>query len=419
MARVTQVPWRRVAAALPAVALLGAGVALAATGGSPTTTIVADSSPLVTVPDTALHQLGAPVLPPLPELPAPQEAAATEVVGTRGLPSSMSVNGIPAAALAAYRRAAQLVDAADPQCRVDWALIGAIGKVESDHGRYGGNGLDRDGTVRPGILGIALDGRNDTAVIRDSDGGRLDRDGTWDRAVGPMQFIPATWRTVGVDANNDGVKDPQNLYDAATATAVYLCSGPGDLSTADGARSAVLRYNHSDAYADEVLAIAEGYRNGFTVVPATDLTADQRNGSPYLPSGDAGTMREYDPVRAAQPSAKPAAPAAGKPGNGKGTGGGTKAGTSTPGKGAGTPTPTATSSPTGGTLPGVVTGIVGGVVGGLGGSTPTPTTPRPSTPTPSTTPVLPLQVLPVNGTCPDGYRAQLSPLGITVLCLRS
>ena len=93
-------------------------------------------------------------------------------------------------------------------------------------------------------------------------------------------------------------------HDAATATAVYLCSGPGDLSTdSEGARSAVLRYNHSDAYADQVLALAEGYRGGYTVVPASDLTDAQRTGSPYLPSGDAGTMREYDPVKASQPAA--------------------------------------------------------------------------------------------------------------------
>jgi membrane-bound lytic murein transglycosylase B len=424
MTRVTQVPWRRVAAALPAVALVGTGAALATTGGHSPTTIVADSRPLVTVPDTALHRLEAPVLPPLPELPAPTEAEPTHLFAPSGQPASMSVNGIPAAAHAAYRRAARLVDAADPQCRVDWALVAAIGKVESDHGRYGGNGLDRDGTVRPGIFGIPLDGRNNTAVIADSDGGSLDRDGTWDRAVGPMQFIPGTWRTVGVDANGDGVKDPQNLDDAATAAAVYLCSGPGDLSTPAGARSAVLRYNHSDAYADQVLAIAEGYRNGYTVVPASHLTDAQRTGSPYLPSGDSGTMREDGPVSAAQPAGKPSRPAAqpgkggssdtassGSGGSGTGSGSGSESGSDTP-----SPTPSPTS---GVRLTDTVDGVVDGVVGGLAGGPATPSVPAPAPATPSTTPspALPLEVLPVDGRCPEGYDPELE-LGIPVLCVR-
>jgi hypothetical protein len=331
----------------------------------------------------------------------------------------MSVDGIPDAALAAYRRAAQVVDAADAQCRIDWALVAAIGKVESDHGRYGGNGIDRDGTVRPGIYGIPLDGRHGTASIRDSDGGALDRDRSWDRAVGPMQFIPGTWRVVGVDANRDGTKDPQNLDDAATATAVYLCSGPGDLSTTPGARAAVLRYNHSDAYADRVLSIAEGYRHGYTVVPAGGLTAAQRTGTPYLPSGDSPTMQGYDPVRAARPAPTPAKAASGPARGGSGGRGGS-AGTSSGSSGSGpattTPSPTPTTT-SGGGLTGAVTGVVGGVVGGLTGTpkpTPSTTTPAPSTTTPQ---VLPVQVLPVNGRCPTGYDAVLE-LGVPVLCVR-
>ena len=301
-----RLPWRTAAGAVPAIVLVASGIALAATGGNPSTDIVADSSPLVTVPDTALNHLDAPVLPALPELPAPSEAEPTPLYQPAGLPSSMSANGIPAAALDAYRRAATIVDAADAECKIDWALIAAIGKVESNHGRYGGNGIDRDGTVRPGIYGIPLNGSNNTATIRDTDGGAYDRDLTWDRAVGPMQFIPGTWRVVGVDANGDGRKDPQNMADAATATAVYLCSGPGDLSTDSGARSAVLRYNHSEAYADQVLALAAGYRGGYTVVPGSDLSDSQRTGSPYLPSGEPRPMASYDPVKASQPAAKPA-----------------------------------------------------------------------------------------------------------------
>ena len=412
MNRTTGLPWRRIAAALPAVALVGAGAALAATGGAPLTDVVADSRPLVTVPPTPLQHLDVPELPPLPELPAPPEQQPTPAYGG-GVPASMSANGIPAAALEAYRRAAQLVDAADPECRVDWALVAAIGKVESNHGRYGGNGIDTDGTVRPGIFGIPLNGTNNTARVPDSDGGVLDRDTSWDRAVGPMQFIPGTWRVVGVDANGDGRKDPQNIDDAATATAVYLCSGPGDLSTDSGARSAVLRYNQSDAYADQVLAIARGYRSGYTVEPASALTPAQRNGTPYLPSGDPQTMAHYDPALAAEPAPQPATkPAAKDPEAGGKTGTGS------------TPTPQTTTGTTPGSTGGGVgdtlTGVAGGVVGGLTGSTPTPTpssTPAPSpTPTPSSTTALPLTVAPVNGKCPEGYDPVLNLLGLLTAC---
>ena len=410
--------WRRIGAALPAVALVGVGVVLATTGGDAPTDTVADSRPLVRVPATPLQNLDVPALPPLPELPAPPEQQPTPELGAGAVPASMSANGIPAAALEAYRRAAQLVDAADPGCHVDWALIAAIGKVESNHGRYGGNGIDTDGTVRPGIFGVPLDGANGTAVVHDSDGGVLDRDRAWDRAVGPMQFIPGTWRVVGVDANGDGRTDPQNIDDAATATAVYLCSGPGDLSTEGDARSAVLRYNQSDAYADQVLAIAEGYRSGYTVDPASALTSSQRNGSPYLPSGQPQTMAHRDPARAAQPAAEPADQLGTATG---GTSGGTDGGTPTSAPTAG-PTPGSTSgSGSGGSggVVGTVTGVVGGVVGGLTGSTPTPTpsSPAPSpTPTPSTSTALPLTVAPVNGKCPDGYDPVLSLLGIITAC---
>jgi transglycosylase-like protein with SLT domain len=409
MTRTMRLPWRTAAGAVPAIVLVASGIALAATGGNPSTDIVADSSPLVTVPDTALERLDAPELPPLPELPAPSEAEPTPLYQPAGLPSSMSANGIPAAALDAYQRAATIVDAADAECRIDWALVAAIGKVESNHGRYGGNGIDRDGTVRPGIYGIPLNGSNNTATIRDTDGGAYDRDLTWDRAVGPMQFIPGTWRVVGVDANGDGRKDPQNIADAATATAVYLCSGPGDLSTDSGARSAVLRYNHSDAYADQVLAIAAGYRGGYTVVPGSDLSDSQRTGAPYLPSGEPRPMTSYDPVKASQPAPKPA----GKPG-----GGGAAA---QPGKGGtgGSSSPTPAPSPTGGgTVTDVVGGVVGGIVGGITGSTPAPSpTPKPSTTTPApTTPPLPLTVPPVGGKCPTGYDPVLTVLGAVSIC---
>ena len=169
---------------------------------------------------------------------------------------------IPGPALAAYQRAATIIDASDTGCSLDWELIAAIGKVESDHGRYGGSTLADDGAATPGIYGIPLDGRHGTRRIHDTDAGAYDHDTRWDRAVGPMQFIPSTWTVVGVDADGDGVRDPQDVDDAALATAVYLCSGAEDLSTDAGRDAAVLRYNHSAPYVALVTAIADGYARG-------------------------------------------------------------------------------------------------------------------------------------------------------------
>jgi hypothetical protein len=193
---------------------------------------------------------------------------ATEVVATA------STGGIPSAALSAYQRAETVINAADTSCNLSWQLIAAIGRVESDHGRYGGNVLDSDGVATPGIYGIPLNGSNNTAEIFDTDAGQFDNDAVYDRAVGPMQFIPSTWSVVGVDADGDGVRNPQDIDDAALGTAVYLCSGTDDLSTLAGQRASVFRYNHSESYVDLVLSIMNAYLAGnFTSVPNDVLAA--------------------------------------------------------------------------------------------------------------------------------------------------
>ena len=182
--------------------------------------------------------------------------------------ANASTTGIPSAALAAYQRAETVINSADKSCNISWQLIAAIGRVESDHGRVNGNSLTSKGLATPGIYGIALDGSNGTTRITDSDAGLYDSDAKFDRAVGPMQFIPSTWRVVGVDADSDGERNPQDIDDAALATAVYLCSGDDNLSTEAGQRESVYRYNHSQSYVDLVLSIMEAYFDGeFTAVP--------------------------------------------------------------------------------------------------------------------------------------------------------
>jgi membrane-bound lytic murein transglycosylase B len=169
--------------------------------------------------------------------------------------SGPAAGGIPSVARAAYDAAAA---AAPAGCGVSWSLVAAIGRVESNHGRFAGAVLQTDGRSAPRIIGIQLNG-NGTAVIRDTDDGRLDGDPAYDRAVGPMQFIPSTWARYASDGDGDGSSDPFDIQDAARATARYLCAAGGDLTTVAGQRRAVLAYNHSDSYVATVLTLAAQY----------------------------------------------------------------------------------------------------------------------------------------------------------------
>ena len=83
----------------------------------------------------------------------------------------------------------------------------------------------------------------------------------YDRAVGPTQFLPATWQSWGQDGNSDGAADPQNIFDAAKATVWYLCDGgAADLTAPAALAAAILRYNNSETYQAAVLAKAHQYR---------------------------------------------------------------------------------------------------------------------------------------------------------------
>jgi membrane-bound lytic murein transglycosylase B len=170
-------------------------------------------------------------------------------------PRSFS-GGVPSLVLDAYRAAAEMMGSMAPRCRISVELLAAIGKVESGHAR--GGRVDRDGTTVTPILGPVLNG-NGFAAIADTDGGALDGDTTWDRAVGPMQFIPGTWRRWGADGNGDGRLDPHNVYDASLGAARYLCSGNRDLADPAERDAAILSYNRSAAYRNMVVRLMEAY----------------------------------------------------------------------------------------------------------------------------------------------------------------
>ncbi|MFF9672356.1 lytic transglycosylase domain-containing protein [Streptomyces eurythermus] len=180
------------------------------------------------------------------------------------LRDTRSQSGIPATVLRAYRAAETSVGRSDPGCRLPWELLAAIGKVESGHA--GGGAVGPDGTTIRRITGPALDGRG-FALIRDTDGGSYDGDRLYDRAVGPMQFLPSTWARWGTDGNGDGRADPDNVFDAALAAGHYLCAGDRDLGRSADRAEAILGYNHSRLYLELVGRWLEFYSGGVHAVP--------------------------------------------------------------------------------------------------------------------------------------------------------
>ncbi|MFI6574683.1 murein transglycosylase [Nocardiopsis sp. NPDC050513] len=165
---------------------------------------------------------------------------------------------IPRRALEGYASAQLSMEERQPSCRLSWPTLAGIGYVESRHGTYGGGEIGPDGATTVDIIGIPLDGGNNTRAIADTDGGELDGDDVWDRAVGPMQFIPGTWARWGT-ALEGRVADPQSIDDAALSAARYLCDGGRDLTVAADWESAMLEYNESRTYLADVLAYAHAY----------------------------------------------------------------------------------------------------------------------------------------------------------------
>lgn len=210
---------------------------------------------------------------PIPEgVPPPRGAAVPEIdTNVAGRPADQltewaaelaPATGIPAKALEAYGYAARVAQVVNPKCNLAWTTLAGVGMVESHHGTYRGAAIGPNGDVRPPIRGLPLDGTLGNMEILDTDNGELDGDPRLDRATGPMQFIPETWRLYGVDANNDGEISPDNIDDAALSAAGYLCWRGKDLSTPRGWMEALRAYNLSDQYARNVRDWATAYADG-------------------------------------------------------------------------------------------------------------------------------------------------------------
>ncbi len=239
--------------------------------------------------------------------------------------SAVGSYDVPEAALRAYRHAARTLARTASSCEMPWTLLAGVGRVESDHGRYGGSQLDSEGVSHPAIRGVALNGVGPVAAIPDSDGGRFDGDSVWDRAVGPMQFIPDTWRWAGRDGDGDGVTTPNDLDDAALAAGAYLCPASGSVLPESSMRTAIFAYNHSDYYVDLVMAFEQGYRTGTFVIPSPppppepeepekDHKADRtKKRKPVKPVNPVKPVKEPKPKPAKDPKPKPTKPKPTKP----------------------------------------------------------------------------------------------------------
>lgn len=235
-------------AAVTVALVIGVGVAFAYDAGSTGRRTPPQPVPALTG--------AAPAFPAQPAQPA-QPAADRYRPDSAWLARVAARTSIPPRALAAYARAHLRVAAEQPGCRVAWNSLAAIGGVESTHGSVHGSVLGEDGVPRPTILGPVLDG-GAFGAVPDTDGGALDGDTTWDRAVGPLQFIPSTWLRWAADGNGDGRTDPNQVDDAALAAARYLCHA-GDLADPDTWRRAVFSFNHSDAYVADIADLANVY----------------------------------------------------------------------------------------------------------------------------------------------------------------
>jgi membrane-bound lytic murein transglycosylase B len=225
----------------------------------------------------------------------------------------MTKLNIPAAAYAAYHNAATVMHAAEPSCHLTWGVLAGIGQVESNHGRFGGASILASGITSRPIVGPQLDGHG-VAKVRDTDGGRLDGDRRWDRAVGPMQFLPTTWAVVGVDADRDGKADPNDIDDAALAAGVYLCTAGKDFRNPAEAMAAIETYNHSVPYAKLVLRLAKAYNAGKVPVIGQGLVGTPGASSvgqvtpPAPPSQQTTRPRRHKPSGGASKPHKPSQP---------------------------------------------------------------------------------------------------------------
>lgn len=216
-----------------------------------------------------------------PTTPGPRDRAGMTVVASDQIPRALHMDPtttlspppaslvmapgglrIPPVVLNAYRTAEKIMATNMPGCGISWNLLAGIGRIESGHANSGAT--DARGTALTPILGPVLDGTlaGNEVIVQSVAAGRV----TYARALGPMQFLPGTWARYAADASGDGKADVQNVYDASLGAARYLCSGGLNLRDPSQVLTAILRYNNSMPYAQNVLGWAKAYVTGIAPV---------------------------------------------------------------------------------------------------------------------------------------------------------
>ncbi|MFF4503008.1 NlpC/P60 family protein [Streptomyces sp. NPDC001401] len=180
-------------------------------------------------------------------------------------PSRTALTDIPSDYLGLY------MDAATTCPGLDWSVLAAVGKTESDHGR----------STLPGVHSGA----------------------NYAGARGPMQFLLPTFQSVvgkhQLPKGGASPPSPYNTHDAVYAAAAYLCdSGARDGKNLPGA---IKTYNHDDSYVSQVLAQAQTYASseGFGADTAPTAAALQainyaqgQLGLPYEWGGNGPSVTE-------------------------------------------------------------------------------------------------------------------------------
>jgi len=207
----------------------------------------------------------------------------------QGQDPAATATDIPARVLLAYRAAAARSALENPSCGIKWEFLAAFGRMETNHGRFGGSNVAENGVTTPPIYGAPLNGSRPGVI-----GTITTASGVADRAAGPMQFISSTWAAWGRGG------DVQNIDDATNGAARYLCAGGRDLTTAAGRNAAALSYNHADWYAADIEALFQDYVSGrhgasYPAQPPVD--------APVAPTGDLfGTPADAPAPTAAAPA---------------------------------------------------------------------------------------------------------------------
>ena len=210
-----------------------------------------------------IHVHGVPVNPAAWMLdkgaPLDGQAVAPSSTGTSEIPASVTEGGVAPFDLPApgtprkdslhnkplpiSAEIKKLYIAAGKKYKIPWTLLAAIGMEETAHGR-------NTGTSSAGAQGL-------------------------------MQFMPATFASMGVDGDGDGRADIHNDADSVFSAANYLVKS-GVTGGEAGVRKALFAYNHADWYVNDVLYYAHAYGGG-QILGGAGACSGNGTGNPDLP----------------------------------------------------------------------------------------------------------------------------------------